>query len=99
MRIEFFNWQCGHHQDCPEPIEIKCEDDNEDEDGAIMIAEKILSAIAAAISQPGSAQAYLINSSDDRLAYYLSDDCIQADAEWIPGGYDWEPQRTEKSGC
>jgi len=80
MIIEFFDWECGHHQDCPQPIKITCEDEDEE----IEAAEMILMAIAAAISQPGSAGAYLINSEELRMTYYITDDYIRSDSDWEP---------------
>lgn len=63
--LHFHSWECGHHQDCPGDI------------GSIESPEQakaILSAIAAAISQPGSARAVLVNDIEGFRDIYLTDD-------------------------
>lgn len=68
--LEFFEWECGHHQACPEPVRGVAGTDH---------ALQILHAIGAAISQPGSCRARWVSDSS-YLEFYATDDyaCIQA---------------------
>lgn len=66
MKLEFFAWECGHHQERPEPI-----------DGVVSADQAllILRAIGAAISQPGTARARLVDEAANAFReYYLTDD-------------------------
>lgn len=72
MRIEFFDWECGHHGTCPEPITGLMTDDD---------VEDVLRAISHAISQPGKARARVICGGQE-CTYYLTDDYIAQDEPW-----------------
>ena len=70
MRLEFFEWTCGHHQACPSAVEGIASPDQ---------ALAILQAIGAAISQPGSARARLIDDDGRGFReYYIADDHAEA---------------------
>lgn len=71
MRLEFYEWECGHHQDTPDSIEVSSEEQ----------AEAILCAISHAISQPGRAMAQLINDGMTKV-YYLTDDYLTVHRDW-----------------
>lgn len=71
MKLEFFDWECGHHQETPEPIEGISEEQ----------AAAILNAISHAISQPFSARARLIDG-DLAREYYLTDDYVSPHSFW-----------------
>ncbi|HWH75064.1 MAG TPA: hypothetical protein VNV16_12455 [Methylibium sp.] len=73
--LEFFDWQCGHHQACPAPVVgVPTPTD----------ALAICRAIGAAISQPGHACARWVSESS-YTEFYLTDDyaerrsCYEAD--------------------
>lgn len=63
--LHFYGWQAGHHQQRPAPIELP--------DPALALP--ICRAIAAAISQPGSARAALVDD-DHMFSFYLTDDYV-----------------------
>lgn len=72
MTIEFFDWCCGHHGECPGPITgLETDDD----------VERVLRAISHAISQPGHARAR-VTSGKQRCEYYLTDDHIEMSEPW-----------------
>jgi hypothetical protein len=64
ITVQFFNWHCGHHQQCPDPIHGLA---------SVEQAELILRAIGAAISQPDSARAWVIDG-DRARKWYITDD-------------------------
>lgn len=71
MKLEFFDWQCGHHQETPAPIEDLSEAQ----------AKAIMTAISHAISQPFSTRARLIDG-DQAQEYYMTDDYISPHTFW-----------------
>lgn len=78
MRIEFYNWNCGHHQECPGSIELP--GDNGEQ--LVQMAEAILKAIAAAIVQPQSARARLVDESCFRKRdFFMTDDYVSS-SDW-----------------
>jgi len=75
-RLSFSQWECGHHQQMPAPIEVSSP-------GQAML---ILRAIAAAISQPGSARAHIC-SDTSYLEVYVTDDYIDPHEPGNEGGW------------
>jgi len=66
VKLEFFRWLCGHRMQRPEPI---------DEVASEAQAAAILQAIAAAITEPGTAAARLLDGGRFR-EYYLAEDHV-----------------------
>lgn len=63
--LHFYAWRAGHHQQRPELIELPDPS----------LALPILRAVAAAISQPGSARAALVDD-EHVVQFYLTDDYV-----------------------
>jgi hypothetical protein len=66
VRIEFFDWECGHHGQCPLPI------------AGLQVEQvgPILRAISHAISQPGHARVRVTDSTGFTEAY-ITDDYVR----------------------
>lgn len=72
IRIEFTDWQCGHHWQCPKPILDLTSKEQ---------AASILMAMGCCISQPGSARAWVIEGN--RFTHwYLTDDHASEVNSW-----------------
>lgn len=67
ITIQFIEWNCGHHCQCPK--NILCH--------SVEQANLILQAISHAISQPGSVRAAVFNETHGTLAYITDDYCEQ----------------------
>lgn len=69
MKIEFYDWKCGHDGTCPESIEFPT--------SCTEVGERILKAIAAAISHGGHARAKFIHSDGFTERYFLMGDRVE----------------------
>lgn len=79
ITIQFIEWNCGHHCQCPS--NIACQ--------SVEQANLILQAISHAISQPGSVRAAVFNETHGTLAY-ITDDYH----EEVKNVDSWTPRKT-----